>query len=167
MGNTEVNKRLKQLKDQQFLTKRIFGRISENLHYEIFKFLNAEELLEIRGINLGGFQLTSNPLLRSRIKNYLIGLKYNILSTNKINDIQNLFVQQGDNRLSFEGIILYNKQISKLNKMMKNTLQINELNLKLSMIGQKEILKLSSKLGIMPSFICINLGENYIFAIYV
>ena len=68
----ELEDRLYELKDQKFLTKRIFLRVSENMHYEIFKYLNSKELLEIRGTKLGGYQLISNNILRSRIQNYYI-----------------------------------------------------------------------------------------------
>ena len=62
--------RMNILPDTRFLTNRIFGRLCENLHYEIFKCLNYVELLEIRCLKLGGYELTSNITLRSRIKNY-------------------------------------------------------------------------------------------------
>ena len=65
-------KRLRKLKNEKFLTRKLFVRMSENMHYEIFKYMNGGELLEIRGTNLGGYQLTSTKLLRSRIKNYYI-----------------------------------------------------------------------------------------------
>ena len=55
---------------KKYLTERVFGRISENMHYEVFKYLEAVDLLQIRSLNLGGFLLTSNPYLRPRIKNY-------------------------------------------------------------------------------------------------
>ena len=65
-------KRLWKLKNEKFLTRELFVGMSENMHYEIFKYMNGGELLEIRRINLGGYQLTSTKLLRSRIKNYYI-----------------------------------------------------------------------------------------------
>ena len=64
-------KRLEELKYKKFLTKRILTRISENMHYEIFKYLDGKDLLEVRAITLGGYQLTTNKILRSRIGNYL------------------------------------------------------------------------------------------------
>ena len=68
--------RLSKLIADKFLSSRIFKRISENMHYEIFKYLNALNLVNIRGTNLGGYQLTSNNILRSRIKNYFPHLKF-------------------------------------------------------------------------------------------
>ena len=62
--------RLQSLKAQKYLTHKFFPRIGENLHYEILKYLRAEDLLSIRGTGLGGFQITSNTILRSRITNY-------------------------------------------------------------------------------------------------
>ena len=70
-NNYWLRNRLDQLKEEKFLTNRMFKRISENMHYEIFKYVNSRDLLEIRGSTLGGFQLSSNKLLRSRIKNYI------------------------------------------------------------------------------------------------
>ena len=68
------DKRLAILQKSQFLTKRIMERISENMHYETFKYLNSVDLVEIRGMKLGGYQLVSNKLLRSRIYNYFTWL---------------------------------------------------------------------------------------------
>ena len=70
--STNYYERLEQLKEQNYLTNRIFGKVSENMHYEIFKYLHPEELLEIRSMNMGGYQLTSNSILRPRIKNYFV-----------------------------------------------------------------------------------------------
>ena len=64
--NKEI--RLNQLKVEKFLTMKTFKELSENMHYETFKYLNCKDLLGIRSTNLGGYQLTSNILLRSRIK---------------------------------------------------------------------------------------------------
>ena len=64
--------RFDELKKERFLTKRVLSKMSENMHYEIFKYLNFKELLEIRYTSLGGYQLTSSEILRSRIKNYYI-----------------------------------------------------------------------------------------------
>ena len=72
------NESLNQLKYTKFLTQRIFSRVSENMHYEIFKYMDCYELLQVRAITLGGFQLTSNKLLRSRIKNYFPFMELNI-----------------------------------------------------------------------------------------
>ena len=63
--------KLSKLRESKFLSHRIFKRVSENMHYEIFKYVNPIDLLNIRGVKQGGYELTSNKLLRSRICNYL------------------------------------------------------------------------------------------------
>ena len=73
-----------ELKEAKYLNHRIFGRITENLSYEIFKYMNSKELLEIRATNLGGYQLTSNTTLRSRIKNYLKVAPFNSMTNSLI-----------------------------------------------------------------------------------
>ena len=107
------NNRLNALKEEKFLTKRIFERLSENMHYEIFKFLNRKELLELRATNLGGFQLTSNKILRSRIRNYFHKLQPYMIEKNKIYTsnlelchrlIELLFEQTGRKVLDFDEI---------------------------------------------------------------
>ena len=68
--------RLDLLQQEKFLTKRIFENISENMHYEIFKYLTSNDLLEVRFTKLGGYQLITNKTLRPRIKNYFENIKY-------------------------------------------------------------------------------------------
>ena len=68
--------RLNLLQQEKILTKRIFENISENMHYEIFKYLTSNDLLEVRFTKLGGYQLTTNKTLRPRIKNYFECIKY-------------------------------------------------------------------------------------------
>ena len=79
-GNSIINlkqiQRLEGLKQDKFLTQKIFPRLSDNIHYEIFKNLNSRDLLKIKEINLGGYQLTTNHHLRGKmIKNYFSYLK--------------------------------------------------------------------------------------------
>ena len=91
-------------KEERFLTNRIFGRISENMHYEIFKYLDSRDLLEVRITKLGGFQLTSNKLLRSRITNYLDIKPILHLNADHAENIRNLrvfFEQIGQNKIVF------------------------------------------------------------------
>ena len=66
-----MSRRLEVLEGVKYLDNRIFKRISENMSYEIFKYINSGDLLEIRSLTLGGYQITSSTLLRGRIKNYL------------------------------------------------------------------------------------------------
>ena len=84
--------RLSLLKEDRFLTHRILVRISENMHYEIFKYLNFQDLLEIRGLGLGGFQLTNNNILNSRIGRSIVELHPSLsLNPYDIKDNQNIF----------------------------------------------------------------------------
>ena len=76
--------KLLNLQRETFLTNRIFQRISENMHYIIFKYMAAKELLEIKLTNIGGYQLTSNQLLRSRIRNYFNKIYFNLKFERKI-----------------------------------------------------------------------------------
>ena len=101
-------RRLKELKLEKYLSHRIFQRISENMHYEILKNLGNIDLLRIRETNLGGYQLTSNPLLRSRVENYF--LYSNIIiepeedqkfSEQTVHNIETLFEQTGKEELVF------------------------------------------------------------------
>ena len=67
--------RLESLKQDIYLSKRFFPRISENMHYEIFKYIDSRDLVEIRGARMGGYQLTSNRQIRSNIGNYLVKIR--------------------------------------------------------------------------------------------
>ena len=104
--------RLEPLKEQKHLTKRIFKRISENMHYEIFKYLNPYSLLGVRSTSLGGYQLISNTLLRSRIQNYLHLLNCKLLvveDTEHVFDLEKyrrkikIYFEQGAGIFNLEG----------------------------------------------------------------
>ena len=77
------------------------------MHYEIFKNLNFKELLNIRSLKLGGYQLTSNKILRERIKNYAINIKLDFdksVDEKKIvRRIKLMFEQTGLYRLRING----------------------------------------------------------------
>ena len=115
---SKYTKRLQTTKEEKYLSNRIFKNISENMHYEIFKYLNSNELLEIRETTLGGYQLTSNKLLRSRINNYFtitnIYFRGNIkekkyLDINLEEDVHRIhiiFEQTGRDKLRLEGMRL-------------------------------------------------------------
>ena len=45
--------RLDALKEIKFLSTRIFQTLSENIHYEMFKYLDYRDLLEVRRTKLG------------------------------------------------------------------------------------------------------------------
>ena len=109
-------------KEERFLINRIFGRISENMHYEIFKYLDSRDLLEVRITKLGGFQLTSNKLLRSRITNYLDIKPILHLNAERAENIHNLrvfFEQIGQNKIVFEEKFTHNTKLIKLMKFSK------------------------------------------------
>ena len=104
----EEHMSLQQLKETRFLTHRLFGEISENMSYEIFKFQNSTDLLQIRALNLGGYQLISNPYLRARIKNYLKGKPFPTL-TGLLYDIGRsnlLFEQTNSHMLNLSNIYI-------------------------------------------------------------
>ena len=122
------------------------------MHYEIFKNLNCRELLRIRALKLGGYQLTSNKILRSRIKNYFpkidacfsldpMTAKWKMhskegnagifgkagLVARTVHKINLIFEQTGKYSLSFKRNALDSKgiaHISKLLKMIPQTRQI-------------------------------------------
>ena len=124
---------LHSLKKNKFLTKRIFKRISENMHYEIFKYTNKEDLLEIKGLCTGGYQLTTNKLLRSRIKNYFQDINFapDLEATDEINrrNIYVIFEQMGRNKLSFESMGVRDKGLIKFSDILKLATDIEHIDL--------------------------------------
>ena len=120
--------RLEQLKHTKFLSHRIFPKISENMSYEIFKYVNSQELLQIRASSLGGFQLITNTTLRARIKNYL---KDKIIFLTDIyaskGNINLLFQQKSERVLSFT--LLEAKDAKKLAQNLKCIPNLQSLNL--------------------------------------
>ena len=123
--------RLEELKEEKFLTMKIFERLSENMHYEVFKYVNAKDLLVIRSLKLGGYLLSSNKLLRSRIKNYfsvliprIIQGRQNIdMNINMMNQRIKLIFEQ----LGSEIIDLKNMQIDP-QRMYNNLVPLLKLN---------------------------------------
>ena len=128
-----LKNRLLQIKNERYLTHRIFGRISENLHYEIMKYLNCREILEIRITKLGGFQLSSNKLLRSRIKNYFPQLKPNINYHNNIekyySKLQTIFEQTGRESLNLNKMNINKNILKKWEPLIKLNPELKEINL--------------------------------------
>ena len=105
------------------------------MHYEIFKYLNNVDLLAVRGTKLGGYQLTSNSLLRSRIQNYFYYLSPNLelrdssgIFTN-LNRIELIFGQTGNEKLDFGGMKIGAEGFIQLAKTLKLVHRIQELNL--------------------------------------
>ena len=148
----ERKDRLEDLKIQKFLTSRIFPRVSENMHYEIFKYINSDDMLEVRMTTLGGYQLTSNNILRSRIGNYFYDItpelnedqfniyeEYEKTKKEKEEDrkdrckdaklIKLIFEQTGRNCLNFEDLVIGNKGIIKLVRHFRFNSCLQELNL--------------------------------------
>ena len=125
---------LEELKKSQYLTKRIFHKISENMHYEIFKYIDNKELLVIRSLKLGGYQLTSNKLLRSRIKNYFPQTNIRITIDTTIIDkaiqrLKHLFEQTNNNFIHFhESKTLKFDNLSKIFKVLNYINGINMCN---------------------------------------
>ena len=106
--------RLKKYKHSKHLSTRIFPKLSENMHYEILKYMNSIDLLSIRGSKLGGYQLTSNEYLRPRIGNYIHNITSNILTnymtiSQKDRRIKLIFEQTGKSKLKFNAIQIGNK----------------------------------------------------------
>ena len=128
------NPRLEDLKAQKFLNPRIFKRISENMHYETFKYLPSRDLLEIRSTNLGGYQLTSNKTLRPRIGNYLTKIRAMLrcIYTKYGEDdsqIKLLFEQTGAEILDFGGMRIGDKGVRNLAPLFKRNIGIREISL--------------------------------------
>ena len=123
------------LPDTRFLTNRIFRRVCENLHYEIFKYLNYVELLEIRCLKLGGYELTSNITLRSRIKNYPHSFDYTFSNIDLEEEARNprkiklIFAQIGKNKLSLANIQKDHQKLKHITKILKLLPELTELNL--------------------------------------
>ena len=127
-------KRLEELLTSKFLSSRIFPRISENMHYEIFQYLNCKDLLEIRSSKLGGFQLISNRLLRSRIKNYFFSrihpnLKENLSTTKYDKRMKLLFSQTDKDVVDLESSKLTFDEIKNLLRVLELNPQIRGINL--------------------------------------
>ena len=102
------------------------------MHYEIFKFMNSSDLLQIRASKLGGYQLTSNTKLRSRIKNYIrefIVSPTLLTSQRCLESIQVIFEQIGKNKLTFEGMRMEDKGLIYLSKILRQINTITEINL--------------------------------------
>ena len=131
--NRGICARLLNLRKERFLTKRIFQRISENMHYEIFKYMDESELLEIKLMNIGGYQLTSNQLLRSRIGNYFNKIYFNLKESSDVKSntrkIQLIIEQTGILVLEFENMKLREKEIIMFTQILKNIPQVQGINL--------------------------------------
>ena len=131
-NSNKHSERLKELKLEKFLTQRIFRRISENMHYEIFKYLNYKDLLQIRFSSLSGYQLTSNPLLRSRIKNYMkiipdLSRSYS-LEENK-RKLGCMFEQTGNNKITLKGIKWKDLHFAQFTDLLQDFPNISHLNM--------------------------------------
>ena len=79
--------------------------------------MNSGDLLSIRATNLGGFQLTSNPILRSRIKNYVQHFLINI-SLISLEYIRTYFSQVGIKGLNLGESKLEENEVTKLLELL-------------------------------------------------
>ena len=138
---TERDSRIKSLKSSKYLNIRIFKRLSENMHYEVLKYISAKELIQIRGCTLGGFQLTSNSLLRSRITNYFPYLspelildckksKEKICAEENIRGLELIFQHTGKGAINYLGREIGGRRLSQLAKTFSSLgTQITAINL--------------------------------------
>ena len=108
------------------------------MHYEIFKYLNWKDLLQIRELKLGGYQLTANKLLRSRIKNHLTRITPTIAYTAH-NDCRNfwwlkLIIEQSErNYISLHGIYISNQK-EFLDEVFRMISDVRNLSLSMNII---------------------------------
>ena len=126
--------RLKELKESKFLNQRFFKKISENMHYEIFKYITFGDLLVIRESSLGGFQLTSNKLLRSRIKNYsnfqpVLELKSTNTGEEGAKKLKLVFVQTGKEKVNLKGVKIKSSSLSEITKTFQFIPELKSLRL--------------------------------------
>ena len=126
------------LEDERFQSKRVFRKMSENMHYEIFKYMNFRELLTVRGTNLSGYQLTSNKNMRSRIKNYFIrDTFYPFLYLNtlihQVTDYPKKFLvmvqQMGKEELNLCSMNIHEQECPKICEIFKCMPHLHSLNL--------------------------------------
>ena len=172
--------RLEALKEEKFLTNRIFNRISENMHYEIFKYLKPKDLLAIRATKIGGYQLVTNRLLRSRIKNYFKQLKprqiEGELSDPKRDQQRLKLLLQQTKILDFQYILEFRKLLNWL-PYLKDNSQI--IGIKLGyiiyiyiyyvvgrFIGEDGVIELNKYISSIPTLRILHLGMIYIY-IYI
>ena len=98
--------------------------MSENMHYEILRCLNWKDLIDVRLINLGGFQMVTNQVLRNKLKNYmnkcplLINTQDNEYSN--IQKIRLLFQQMGKNLLRLVGDNAEKQQFRNIIRLCNN-----------------------------------------------
>ena len=127
-----LSKRLEELSESKYLSRRIFQRVSENMHYEIFKFLTPIQLLDVALLNSGGFQLISNRILRARIKIYFTILKPIIpehsTEEKNIYRIKQIFSHNGKFSLIIDKDKVKNEQLHKLFCNFDRLSELREIN---------------------------------------
>ena len=128
-----MSNRFSDLKESKYLGKRIFSKLSENMHYEVFKFLSSDDLLSIRALKLGGYQLISNSLLRARIKNYLLIRPRSYISkmeSEKLAQNIALIVEQtGEKNLNYNYFNIGNEAIVSMANILHKVSLITEMHL--------------------------------------
>ena len=137
MSNTkkcqpEVAERLSLLKQAQSLITLVFPNISENLHYEIFRYSSNDDLLEIRALNIGGFMISSNGFIRKFIGNYygkvkpILALENENITLN-IRKMEHILEQTGNTNLYLENMSLGYTECKKCTQIIKMIPQIEGL----------------------------------------
>ena len=107
--------RLSKLQSEKYLSKRIWSELSVNIHYIILGYLDIHDLLLIRLLNLGGFQLLSCKHLRENIpicpQSINVKLLSNLLSSKHPEhyNLKVLFVVLGIKELNFSELGFRNR----------------------------------------------------------
>ena len=133
------------------------------MHYEIFKYLDSRDLLEVRITKLGGFQLTSNKLLRSRITNYLDIKPILHLNADRAENIHNLrvfFEQIGQNKIVFEEKFMHNTEFLDLIELQKLSKLIIYSNIEKNNLSGNEVHYLCELFKYIPELTILNLGNS-------
>ena len=131
---------LDSLKAEKYLSQRFFKKLSENMHFEVFKFIDNVELLKIRSVNRGGYQLISNKIQRRKLGNHFPEFNPELPSEDsevfKARKIEFMFEQTGSNCLSLvEGdpkyiIMIDRQQLEEFFMLVKLATDLDNLYIK-------------------------------------
>ena len=139
-----ISARLKQLKTVNYLSGYMIKELPENMHYEICKYLNWNELLVIRAINLTGYQIVTNKVLRKRIGGNISGK----VNSQKLWDLLN----------STDMLINVRRKIWKSIFELRGC---SHLDLKDGKLGEKHIIRqLADNFRYLPQLTILLLGTN-------
>ena len=128
-----MSNRLEGLIGKKYLTERLFSKISENMHFEILKYLDWKDLLVLREVKSGGFQIISNRKLRKPIGNFMNiilspNLEYKRLAI-ETRRISLLFVQINMRILKFDDFNVNRDQLDYLCQLCMNLNEIDEFQI--------------------------------------